>query len=269
MKKSKLMFLPVTALCLFSAAGCTPDAAPVDEAPVIEGIEQIDCLEKQTVDLLDYVRAIDDADGDITASMKISVEGATVIGGVVGFDAPGNYPAHFSVTDSAGHTTEESLTVRVHARENYKTFSVDDFTAKFDGNQGAKGEMTGDGGRIVYRVEKFSVTDWANELSSIPFEVNNTAVSYVISFTAKATAPVVTTFAIPTHVGWDPTLTWQRFTVGTELKEYRFLIKSVPDSGPYYIVFQFGSESNAGLGETTIEIDSIALEVKSEYETFN
>ncbi len=141
-----------------------------------------------------------------------------------------------------------------------------EFDSKFDENQGAKGDLTVRDGKLIYHAEKFSTTDWANELSSRMFTVENTGGSYVVSFTAKATNPTSVVFVIPTFGGWDPTLTWQRFTIGTEEREYRFRLSGVEDKGPYYLLFQFGCSANSVLPDTTVEISNVNIEVKSDFE---
>lgn len=160
--------------------------------------------------------------------------------------------------------TVSNLSVKVQNAGVY-SFADSGLTGKFDEGQGAIGAMTIENGVIHYTVQEFGAVDWSNELSSRPFTVDDTTGSYVMSFTAKSNVPVTAVFVIPTFGGWDPTLTWQKITIGTEEKEYRFLIDSVADVGPYYFVFQFGS-FNTGIHDADIQISKIALEVKSEFE---
>ena len=58
-------------------------------------------------------------------------------------------------------------------------------------------------GKLIYEVEKFGDTDWHNKIEGPQFFVDTSGVEFMISFRAKATAPVLCTWVGPKSGGWE------------------------------------------------------------------
>lgn len=120
MKKIKLVALTLTAALCLGGAACKKAVA--DEAPVIAGIADKICAVGEIYDLLNGVTALDKEDGDITPALKITVNGDEVEGFYTRFEYEDDYSVTYTVTDSKGHTAEETATVSAVARDVYKSF---------------------------------------------------------------------------------------------------------------------------------------------------
>jgi hypothetical protein len=78
-----------------------------DEAPVILGTTDFSVEQGGTYDLLDGVTASDDVDGDLSLSIQVD--------DTVDVNTPSMYIVTYTVTDSYGNTTTETITVTVTA----------------------------------------------------------------------------------------------------------------------------------------------------------
>jgi len=267
----------VAALCVLVCAafmgGCGEgNVKPVatNEKPVIDGAEDIECLEKQTVDLLDSVRALDLEDGDITPSMTISVDnGASVTGGIVSFPSFGEYHVTYGVKDGDGNEASASSTITVHERQVYKSFPDDESDGEDFNSKNSDGESVQVvDGKVTYEVGSFSTKDSDNELSYSSFTFDDCSQEYIYSFTAKANYKLGVKVILVTSVGWE-TLLWKETEIGTEEKEYRLKISQPVNGKSYQLVWQFGSEANSAYTDAVIEISDIHLEYLNDYEDFD
>ncbi|MCM1131086.1 MAG: DUF5011 domain-containing protein [Roseburia sp.] len=119
--KKKLGLIPLIGL-LF-VVGCRN--TEVDTEPVIEGTAGIECIVNSTVDLLNGVIAYDKEDGDITASMNISITPhVNVFNGYANFDKAGSYKASYAVKDSKGNEASKTADIIVVDRDVYMNFAA-------------------------------------------------------------------------------------------------------------------------------------------------
>lgn len=77
-----------------------------DNEPTISGFQDISIDQDESYDLVTGVTALDDKDGDITNQIQIT--------DTVDNTTPGSYTVTYSVTDSFGNITEETITVTVN-----------------------------------------------------------------------------------------------------------------------------------------------------------
>lgn len=124
MKKTKLLAIPVLAAALFAGCASAP-AAPVNKAPTVVGVKDIQCMVNSTVDFLDGVAALDNEDGDITPVLEITVSPhVDVNDGYAYFTEVGSYTVDYAVKDSGGRTAQKRAYVEVMDRETYRTFAI-------------------------------------------------------------------------------------------------------------------------------------------------
>jgi len=83
----------------------TTEVTTVDNAPEFFGIEDKEIQEGEEIDLLEGITAVDDLDGDVTASITFATD--------LDPDTIGVYTVTLSVTDSASNTATASFTVTV------------------------------------------------------------------------------------------------------------------------------------------------------------
>lgn len=118
--KKKLLLIPIFIIILI--AGCKKSEA--DKEPLIEGIASIECVVNTKVDLLNGVIAYDPEDGDITASMQMSIfPFVSVKDGYAVFEQAGNYKVVYEVADAVGHKATKSADIAVASREVFLSFS--------------------------------------------------------------------------------------------------------------------------------------------------
>ena len=119
----KIISAAVAAATLAStAAGC---AGQTNSLPEVDGAHDIDCIVNTTVDLLEGVAALDYEDGDITPDISITVTPeARVENGYAVFPEEGEYTVTYSVEDSAGGSSEETVLVNAIERETYADFKT-------------------------------------------------------------------------------------------------------------------------------------------------
>ncbi len=124
MKKTKFLAIPVLAAIMLG--GCSAASAePVNKAPAVVGVKDIQCMVNSTVDFLDGVAALDNEDGDITPGLEITVSPeVTVENGYATFTQVGSYTVSYTVRDSGGRTAQKKAYVDVMDRETYKTFAL-------------------------------------------------------------------------------------------------------------------------------------------------
>lgn len=124
MKNTKFLAIPVLAAVMF--AGCaSASAEPVNKAPTVVGVKDVECMVNSTVDFLDGVAALDNEDGDITPALEITVSPEVKVeNGYAYFTKVGSYTVNYTVKDSGGRTAQKKAYVDVMDRETYRTFSM-------------------------------------------------------------------------------------------------------------------------------------------------
>ena len=141
------------------------------------------------------------------------------------------------------------------------TFAIQDFTEFHNSNFNST-LTTGKGG-FSYLIENFSAVDNEHTVTSPSFFIAGSGGNYVITFTAKATAPVEMIVAAPVYGGWDPTLMWSRVNVTEEEQVFTFFCNGNASDRLYTIVWQFGSASNQKYNNVNIEISNIKVSLKN------
>lgn len=154
MKKIKLIALPLAAALCIGGAACKKSVA--DEAPVITGVVDKICAVDEVYDLLNGVAALDKEDGDITPALNITVDGDEVDGFYTRFECENDYEVTYRVTDSNGHTVEETAIVSAVARDVYKSFELVNlagFEVRTAGAAKCRQSVIGDGDESLYTLK--------------------------------------------------------------------------------------------------------------------
>ncbi len=142
-------------------------------------------------------------------------------------------------------------------------FPIADFT-EFHAD-GYDGTLTTESGSFTYKIANFSAKDNAQQVTSPSFLVSGSSANYVVSFKAKASAPVEMIVAAANYYsGWNPTIMWSRITLGEEAVTYSFFCHEEKDAADtlYKIIWQFGSPSNQKFSDVTIEISDVKISIK-------
>lgn len=143
-----------------------------------------------------------------------------------------------------------------------ESFIIEDFT-EFH-KDGCDSTLTSDKGSFTYTINKFSAKDGENQVTSPRFFIAGSGTNYVVSFKAKASAPIEMIVAAPVYGGWNPTLIWSRVNLTEDEAVYTFFCynKQISDR-TFTIVWQFGSASNQKYEDVTVEISDIRISLKN------
>ena len=141
------------------------------------------------------------------------------------------------------------------------TFAIEDFSEFHNDKYDCT--FTSDRGNFSYVIKNFSNIDNEHTITSPKFFVSGSGGNYVISFTAKATAPIEMIIAAPVAGGWDPTLMWQKVTLSEEETVFTFFGNGNASDRNYTLVWQFGSAANQTYENVTIEISNIKISLKN------
>ena len=141
------------------------------------------------------------------------------------------------------------------------TFAIEDFT-EFHAD-GYDSNLSTGKGNFIYTINNFSATDSDNKVTSPSFYIAGSGSNYVITFKAKASAPIEMIVAAPVYGGWDPTLMWSRVNITEEETVYTFFCNGSASDRFYTIVWQFGSASNQKYNDVKIEISDIKVSLKN------
>lgn len=143
------------------------------------------------------------------------------------------------------------------AGEDYTDYTWGVYNGTDEDNERGVGAIWTEGGKLYYRIDQGGTTDWHNKLY-MNFDLP--ADSYfTVEIVGKATQNVSCGFFLNPAGSWDPrvsdgidfTTTEQTFTFETT----DTLIMEMP----FEMLFQFGSNDLAAMGEVTIEISSITI----------
>lgn len=139
------------------------------------------------------------------------------------------------------------------------------FNGSDEENEGV-GTIWSENGSLFYRIDKGGTVDWHNKLVC-GYTENPLVLAadsyYTIEITAKASKNVSCGFFLNTLGGWDPRIS-EGMDLTTEEKTFTFDTKDtfITDMN-FEMLFQFGSDATAQLGEVTIEISDIKIMQRS------
>ena len=136
------------------------------------------------------------------------------------------------------------------------------FNGTDEDNERGVGVIWAENGSFFYRIDNGGTVDWHNKLicgfGGNPLTLASDSY-YTVEITAKATQPVSCGVFLNPMGGWDP-----RFSEGmdltTEFQTFRFSTKDtfVVDMD-FELLFQFGSEALAKMGEVTVEFQNVTI----------
>lgn len=135
------------------------------------------------------------------------------------------------------------------------------FNGSDEDNEGV-GTIWSENGSLFYRIDQGGTVDWHNKLVC-GYNENPLVLAadsyYTVEIKAKATKPVSCGFFLNTLGGWDPRIA-ESMDITTDEKTFTFETKDtlITDMN-FEMLFQFGSNATAGLGEVTIEITDIKI----------
>ena len=131
-------------------------------------------------------------------------------------------------------------------------------------DEGAEGVGTiwTENGKFFYRIDQGGVTDWHNKLicgySGNPLTLEGDSY-YTVEITVKADKNVSCGFFLNTLGGWDPRIS-ETLDITTQEQTFSFTTTDtfITDMD-FEMLFQFGSEQTAQLGEVTIELSNVTI----------
>ena len=136
------------------------------------------------------------------------------------------------------------------------------FNGTDEDNEQGVGTIWMENGSLFYRIDQGGVTDWHNKLycgyGENPLVLKADSY-YTVEITAKASKNVSCSFFLNPLGSWEPRLS-EGIDFTTEEQTFTFTTTDtlVTDMN-FEMLFQFGSEATAGLGEVTIEFVSITI----------
>lgn len=136
------------------------------------------------------------------------------------------------------------------------------FNGTDEDNERGVGTIWTENGSLFYRIDQGGVTDWHNKLiygySKNPLTLEADSY-YTVEITAKADKNVSCGFFLNPLGGWDPRIA-ERIDFTTTEQTFSFDTKDtfVTDMD-FEMLFQFGSEQTANLGEVTVEITGLKI----------
>lgn len=137
-----------------------------------------------------------------------------------------------------------------------EVYPLEDFTQ-------AGGTLTTEGGGFTFDVETFSKTDNQTMVTGPSFMVTGSSANYVLTFKARASAPIDMVVAVPVANGWDPSILWQKVKLSEEWTVYTFICNGDDNDNSHKVVWQFGSEANTQYSGVKIEIADLRICLKN------
>ena len=140
------------------------------------------------------------------------------------------------------------------------------FNGTDEDNDRGVGTIWTENGHLFYRIDQGGITDWHNKLicgyGDNPLVLP--ADSYfVVEIVAKASKNVSCGFFLNPLGNWDPRIT-EGIDLTTEEQTFTFETSDILITDMNFeMLFQFGSEATANLGEVTVEISSITIYQKT------
>ena len=136
------------------------------------------------------------------------------------------------------------------------------FNGTDEDNDRGVGTLYTENGSLFYRIDQGGITDWHNKLicgyGDNPLVLAADSY-YTVEITAKASKNVSCSFFLNPLGNWDPRLS-EGMDITTEEKTFTFeTTDTLVTDMNFEMLFQFGSEATAALGEVTIEFTSIVI----------
>ena len=136
------------------------------------------------------------------------------------------------------------------------------FNGTDEDNELGVGTIWMENGSLFYRIDQGGITDWHNKLicgyGDNPLVLKADSY-YAVEITVKASQNVSCGFFLNPMGNWDPRLA-ESLDITTEEKTFIFTTtETLVTDMNFEMLFQFGSEATAALGEVTIEFVSIKI----------
>ena len=136
------------------------------------------------------------------------------------------------------------------------------FNGTDEDNERGVGTIWTENGSLFYRIDNGGTVDWHNKLicgyTGNPLVLASDS-SYIVEITAKADKDVSCGVFLNPMGGWDPRFA-EGMSLTQEFQTFRFATTDtfIMDMN-FELLFQFGSEATANLGEVTIEFQNITI----------
>ncbi|WP_248405915.1 DUF5011 domain-containing protein [Butyrivibrio fibrisolvens] len=136
------------------------------------------------------------------------------------------------------------------------------FNGTDEDNDKGVGVIWAEDGNFFYRIDNGGTVDWHNKLicgyTGNPLTLESDAY-YTIEITVKAQKPVSCGVFLNPMGDWDPRIS-EGMDITTEYQTFRFTTTDtfITDMD-FELLFQFGSEDTAAMGENTIEFSNITI----------
>ena len=152
------------------------------------------------------------------------------------------------------------------ANESNAGYPWSTFNGTDEDNERGVGTIWTEDGSFFYRIDQGGTTDWHNKLicgyteNPLTLEADS---YYIVEMTVKADKDVSCGFFLNPLGGWDPRIS-ETMDITTEEQTFTFETTDtfVTDMN-FEMLFQFGSEQTAQLGEVTIEFSNVTIYQKS------
>ena len=140
------------------------------------------------------------------------------------------------------------------------------FNGTDEDNDRGVGTLYTENGSLFYRIDQGGITDWHNKLicgyGDNPLVLAADSY-YTVEITVKASKNVSCGFFLNPLGGWDPRIS-EGMDITTEEQTFIFETSDIFITDMNFeMLFQFGSEATANLGEVTIEIIDIVIYQRS------
>lgn len=148
------------------------------------------------------------------------------------------------------------------ANESNSDYPWSTFNGTDEDNERGVGTIWNENGSFFYRIDQGGTTDWLNKLicgyKENPLTLESDSY-YTVEITAKADKNVSCGFFLNPLGGWDPRLS-EKIDFTTQEQTFSFTTTDtfIMDMD-FEMLFQFGSEETAQLGDVTIEISNITI----------
>jgi len=152
------------------------------------------------------------------------------------------------------------------ANESNADYPWSTFNGTDEDNERGVGAIWTEDGSFFYRIDQGGTTDWHNKLicgyteNPLTLEADS---YYIVEMTVKADKDVSCGFFLNPLGGWDPRIS-ETMDITTEEQTFTFeTTDTFVTDMDFEMLFQFGSEQTAQLGEVTIEFSNVTIYQKS------
>lgn len=136
------------------------------------------------------------------------------------------------------------------------------FNGTDEDNERGVGTIWTENGSFFYRIDQGGTVDWHNKLSC-GYTGNPVTLKpdsyYIVEVTAKADKDVSCGFFLNPLGGWDPRIS-ESMDITTQEQTFTFeTTDTFVTDMDFELLFQFGSEQTAQLGEVTVELSNVTI----------